>query len=369
MTLPEPHQPSLPPLPERVDVLVVGGGQSGLGTAYTLQRRVGASVAVLDADAAVGHSWGNRWDSLELFTPRRFSGLPGLRFPAGPGGYPTKDEMARYLQRYAARFSLPIRSGARVRSLRLASGGGFIAETDAGVVAADQAVIATGPYTDAHVPAAGAGLDPAVRQLHSSQYRRPADVPTRRVAVVGGGNSAAQLACELAATRDVTVISSRPPWFLPKTVAGASVYWYLYATGTLNADAEARVSKQVRRRGDPVIGTELRDHVRSGEIRLLPERVTGVDGNRLLLGDGTALPVETVLWCTGFRPAYGWLDIPGALDGQGRPAHARGEAAVPGLHWMGLPWQNRLNSGIIDGVDRDARLTADRVRAGLRARS
>lgn len=343
----------------------MGAGQAGLGVAYWLTRTTDLRVQVLDASPAIGRSWASRWDSLELFTPRRFSSLPGLRFPPGRGNYPSKDEMAAYLTRYAARFALPVASGRPVRSLRRTASG-FDVTTDDGPVTADQVVVATGPYDRPHVPAAASDLAGTVRQLHSAQYCRPADIPGSSVHVVGGGNSAAQLACELAGTHDVTVISSRPPWFLPKDIAGVSLYWWLYATGLLNADADATVSRQVRRRGDPIIGKELRQRVRTGEIRLLPQRVTGARDDRLQLGDGSCLPVVAVLWCTGFRPDYGWIDIPAATDADGRPVQVAGASPVPGLHWIGLPWQTRMNSGIIDGVDRDARATADRI-AGRQA--
>jgi putative flavoprotein involved in K+ transport len=343
---------------EHYDVIVVGAGQAGLGAAYWLTRKTELRVRVLDAAPGIGRSWESRWDSLELFTPRRFSALPGLRFPSGPSSYPTKDEMAAYLKRYSARFALPVETGVRVRSLRRTTSG-FELTTDGGGMTADQVVVATGPYDVPRVPAAD--LAATVHQLHSSQYCRPTDIPRGPVHVVGGGNSAAQLACELAGTHDVTVVSSREPWFLPNRIAGISLYWWLYGTGLLNADADSGVSQQVRRRGDPIIGKELRRRVDAGQIRLLPQRVTGASDNRLQLSDGTSLRVESVLWCTGFRPDYRWIDIPGATDAEGRPVHEHGASPVTGLHWMGLPWQTRMNSGIIDGVDRDARTTVERI--------
>lgn len=346
--------------PEHHDVVVVGAGQAGLGMAYWLGQRSRLGVQVLDASPEIGHSWASRWDSLELFTPRRFSSLPGLRFPSGPGNYPSKDEMAAYLKRYARRHALPVANNRPVRSLRR-SASGFDLTTADGDMTADQVVVATGPYDRPHVPAAAADLDRGVRQLHSSQYCRPADIPSRSVHVVGGGNSAAQLACELAATHEVTVISNRPPWSLPKTIAGVSLYWWLYVTGILNAGAGAPISRRVRRLGDPVIGKEFQQRVQEGKIRLLSQGVTGATGNRLQLGDGSSLSVESVLWCTGFRADYEWVDIPGATDADGRPVHDDGASPVAGLHWIGLPWQTRMNSGIIDGIDRDARATADRI--------
>ncbi len=349
-----------------VDVLVIGAGQAGLGTAYHLAADRDLSVLVLDA-APLGQSWLDRWDSLQLFTPRRFSSLPGLRFPDGPGGCPTRTEMARYLRDYAEHFGLPVETGVRVQRLTR-DGSGFQALTSRGPVRADHVVVATGPFDRPRRPSASAELDPTVQQLHSRDYHRPDDVPAGEVLVVGGGNSAAQLALELAdAGRQVTVASPGRPWFLPETILGVSMYWWIYLTGILNADQDAAVSRSIRRRGDAIVGTRLRTLVRRGRVRLLPHRVTGADGHRVILADGTAVPVTSVLWCTGFVPDQPWLDVPGAVDDEGAPLHEEGASPVPGLHWMGLPWQTRLNSSIIDGVDRDARATAERITASRRS--
>lgn len=345
----------------RVDVLVVGAGQAGLGAAYWLTRQPGLRVLVVDR-APVGQSWRDRWDSLVLFTPRRFSGLPGLAFPAGPTRCPTKDEMAEYLCRFVEHHDLPVRTGVEVRRLTRA-GGSFVVETADGEVLASQVVLATGPFHRRSVPAVAAALSPQVHQLHSYDYRSPADVPPGEVLVVGGGNSAAQLAVELSRTHAVTVAAPRPPWYLPVSFLGVDLYWWSLLTGVLNGDRDSRVSRYVRRRGDAIVGRQLRDLARAGDVRVLPHRVTGASGEQVQLADGSALPVSSVLWCTGFRPDTAWIDIPGAVDEAGDPVHAGGESPVAGLHWMGLPWQTRLNSSIIDGVDRDARALAERVRA------
>jgi putative flavoprotein involved in K+ transport len=204
-----------------------------------------------------------------------------------------------------------------------------------------------------------------VSQLHSFAYRRPSDIPVGEVLIVGGGNSAAQLALELASSHRVTIASPGPLWFLPEGFLGISMYWWTLLTGILNAGAEAWISRYIRRRGDAIVGTELRRLVSGGLVRLLPHRVVRGHGRTVELADGTLLPVTSVLWCTGFRPDTEWIDVRGALDPTGAPLHDGGASPVPGLHWMGLPWQTRLNSSIIDGVDRDARRTVRRIVAAL----
>ncbi len=342
-----------------LDVLVVGAGQAGLGAAYWLTRGPGLHVAVVDG-ATIGQSWRDRWDSLELFTPRRFSSLPGLPFPWGRSRCPSRLEMAEYLELYAQHLALPVTTGVDVRRLTK-DDDGFRAQTSDGDVRATHVVVAAGPFSRPHVPAASSGLAFDVVQLHSSDYRRPSDVPSGEVLVVGGGNSAAQLAVELAATHEVTVASSRPLWYLPTSVLGVDLYWWLLLTGVLNADRDARVSRRVQHRGDAVIGMQLRELEHAGTVRVLPHRVVATDGHDVRLADGTTVPATSVLWCTGFRPDTSWIDVPGAVGAEGEPLHTEGASPVPGLHWMGLPWQTRLNSSIIDGVDRDARALARRI--------
>ena len=346
-------------------MLVIGAGQAGLGLAQRLQRHPGIGVLVVDA-APVGESWRERWDSLQLFTPRRFSGLPGLRFPVGRSRSPSRLEMAQFLERYVRHFALPVRTGLRVRRLTR-TGERFAAVTDAGPINARQVVLATGPFRRPYVPAAAGDLDPSVSQQHSFTYRRPSDVPAGEVLVVGGGNSAAQLAIELAATHQVTVASPGELWFLPEDVLGVSMYWWTLLTGVLNARSDAPVSRYIRRRGDAIVGTRLRELIDAGRVRHHPCRVVSAHGRSVELSDGTVLPVWSVLWCTGFRPETDWIDVDGALDGTGAPLHEAGASPVDGLHWLGLPWQTRLNSSIIDGVDRDARRTTARIVNGLAA--
>ena len=345
---------------EEVEVVIVGAGQAGLGIGYLLSRQTSPTFTILDGASRIGQSWRERWDSLSLFTPRRFSSLPGMPFPLGLQEYPTKDEVADYLERYATRFDLPVALSQQVDRVERHDGW-MVARTPQGVVRSRHLVVATGPFRGAFMPDAAKGLDPCVRQLHSSTYRRPADVPTPDVLVVGGGNSAAQLACELADTHRVTMASPHPLWFLPRNVLGVNLYSWLSGTGVLTASANARVSRYVRSRGDAIIGRELAKRIKTKQVRFLPHRVVDAHGTNVVLADGTCLEVSAVLWCTGFRPDYHWLRVPGALDAAGGPVHTAGKSPVPGIHWMGLPWQTRLNSSLINGVAHDAQTTVDRL--------
>lgn len=341
-----------------VDVLVVGGGQAGLATAAWLGRLAPSlSCQVLEAHDHLGTSWESRWDSLRLFTPRRFSALPGLTFPDGPGECPTRLEMAAYLRAYAAAFALPVVLSRPVTRL-VKNNLGFLVN---GELQARHVVVASGPFLEALVPAVAADL--GVRQLHSSAYRRPTDLPAGKVVVVGGGDSAAQIALELSSDRPVTLLAGGEPWYLPTHVAGVSTYTWLRASGVLSASADGPVVRAVRRRGEAIFGTELRTAVKAGRIRLLPRRVVGAESEALRLDDGSTLAVSTVLWCTGFRASYPWLDVSGALNENRQPIHTCGASPVHGLHWMGLPWQRRLDSSIVHGAGPDARATVMRIMA------
>jgi putative flavoprotein involved in K+ transport len=216
-----------------------------------------------------------------------------MRFPAG-ADFPGKREFAEYLRCYAEQFALPVENGHQVSRL-WKLGELFHARTDGAEFRARHVVVATGPFSRPYLPPGADALDSSVFQVHSAAYGRPTDIPGDDVIVVGGGNSAAQLAVELASTHRVTVISPRPPWFLPVTLLGVDLYWWLYLTRMLNARASSGGSRYVRRRSDSIIGTQLRREVQSGRVPLITGRVTGADGRGLTLSDGTH--VAPTMWC------------------------------------------------------------------------
>ena len=343
-----------------LDVLVIGAGQAGLAVGHHLARR-DADFLLLDAGPEVGSSWRSRWDSLRLFSPAQYDSLPGLPFPAPADTHPGKDAVADYLAGYATHFRLPVQPNSPVLRLHRDGGGDFTATTPTGTVRAKQVVVATGPFQTPHVPALAGQLDRTLSQLHSAEYRNPAQLPGGgRVLVVGGANSGLQIAAELAATRPVTVAVGTRPTELPQRIAGRDLFTWLDAVGFFTVPAHTRTARRLRARGDLVIGTRTRD-LRRRDIDLRP-RLTGIAGRTARFVDGTTVDVDAVVWATGYRPDHSWLHVPGvAVDGQVR--HEEGITDVPGLYFLGLPWQTCRGSALLGFVGADAAALADRMAA------
>jgi len=342
---------------EPLDVLVVGAGQAGLALGRNLQQQE-ARFLLVDAGARVGDVWRNRWDSLRLFTPAEHDGLPDLPFPGRSGTYPGKDAVADYLESYAAAFDLPVRLGTRVARLSRDEDG-FTAETTTGPVRARQVVVATGPFSAASIPAVADGLHPEVVSVHSSAYRRPADLPDGPVVVVGAGNSGVQIADELAASgRPVALSVGTRPRAVPQRPLGRDLFWWLTRTGLLRASVNSRLGRRLRDR-ELVIGTSWRG-LRERGVDLRPRLVAASD-RTVTFHDGSTTDVAAVVWATGFRPDHGWLDVPGAVV-DGRIAHRRGVSSEPGLFFLGLPWQHTRGSALLGFVHEDAAWLAGRLR-------
>jgi putative flavoprotein involved in K+ transport len=357
---------------ERVQTVVVGGGQAGLSVGYHL-RRGGLPFVILEAHPRIGDCWRTRWDTLRLFTPARFDGLAGMPFPAPPTSFPTKDEMAAYLEAYAARFELPVRTGVKVERLSR-RGDRYVLEAGDQRFEADNVVVAMATYQRRRVPACANDLDRGVVQLHSSEYRNLAQLREGGVLVVGAGNSGAEIALEVARGGHPTWISGRDVGQIPFRIGGLAGRVLLarlvlrvlfHRVLTMDTPLGRKVRPKVVSRGGPLIRVKSADLAAAGVERV--PRLAGVlDGLPVLEGD-RVLPVANVIWCTGFHPGFSWIDLP-IFGPDGEPRHERGVvASEPGLYFVGLHFLYAMSSTMIHGVGRDAQHIARTIALRVRA--
>lgn len=301
------------------EAVVVGGGQAGLAIGYFLAQQ-GCDFVILEAADEPAAAWRARWDSLKLFTPVRYSGLPGLALPGDPDSYPSRDEVAAYLTDYARHFALPVELGSRVRSIRR-SEGRYLVELEDRTYSAAQVVIATGPFQVPFVPPIVDGLAADVVQLHSTAYRAPDDIPEGPVLVVGGGNTGFQIAEELSASREVHLSIGSRQTPLPQRIFGRDLFWYLDRTGLIRKSRDTRIGRRLEGR-ETLIGSSPRALRRQCAVQLHP-RAVDASGRTVRFGDGSALDVASVIWATGFRDRHSWIDAP-VYDESGRTGSSAG---------------------------------------------
>jgi putative flavoprotein involved in K+ transport len=340
-----------------VEVAVIGAGQAGLAMGYFL-RRQGLRFVILERAAEIAPAWRERWDSLTLFTPRRYSALPGLPFPGDPDGYPTRDEVIAYLERYVETFQLPIEFNSEVKNLDLRDDGLFRLELEDRTMTADQIVVATGPFQTPYVPKVADRLAPDVFQTHATGYRRPNQVRPGTVLVVGGGNTGFQIAKELSATHKVVLSIGSRQKPLPQRLLGRDLFWWLTKARILDKSVETRLGQRLSTR-ETLIGSSPRELKRRYGVELKP-RAVDADGRTVRFEDGSELEVDAVVWATGYRPDYSWIKLP-IFDGDGRLRHRRGVTDVRGFYFLGLTWQHTRGSALIGWVNEDAEFIAERI--------
>ncbi|MGH8950825.1 MAG: flavin-containing monooxygenase [Acidimicrobiia bacterium] len=357
---------------EHYDTVVVGGGQTGLTVGYELAQK-GRDFLILDAADRVGDVWRNRWDSLRLFTPARYSGLPGSPVPANGHHFVTKDEVAAYLEAYAAEMELPIRTGTRVDRLSH-DGRSYLVEAGGTQITADNVVVAMADFQVPKVPEFAPDLDPNIVQFHSQAYRNPTQLQEGPVLIVGLGNSGADIGFEVAQTHQ-TYISGEPSMVIPFRIEGRFARYVgirlvkFFALNVLNYGTPMgrKALPNMEGQAAPLVRVKPKDLVEAGAERV--GRVAGVSEGMPRLQDGHVLDVTNVIWCTGYRTGFSWIDLP-VSDDEGRPRHERGVVAdQPGLYFCGLNFLHALWSDTLPGMPRDARYVVDHLVSRDRARA
>lgn len=348
---------------ERFDTVVIGGSQAGLAIGYHLAKQ-DRSFVILEGSEHAGDGWRKRWDSLRLFTPAKYNGLPGMRFPARRWSFPSKDEMADYLAAYAARFELPVRTGLRVDGVSR-NGAGYVVSSGATLFEADNVVIATGAHQHAKVPSFASDLDPSIAQIHALDYKNPSQLADGSVLVVGVGNSGAEIAMEMQEDHR-TFLSGRPWKQLPfehGTKVARVMLPVIRFAGRHVLNMRTPIGRKARpiftAKGSPLIRTKTK-HLEGAGVEFVP-RTVGVKDGSPLLDDGRVLDVANVIWCTGFRYDFRWIDLP-IFGEDGTPIHTRGVVEdAPGLYFLGLLFQFAAASDVITGVGRDAAYIAKHI--------
>jgi len=356
---------------ERVPVVVIGAGQAGLSVGYHLSQR-GVPCVILDANARVGDTWRKRWDSLRLFTSAKFDGLDGMPFPAPPDSFPTKDEMADYLESYAKHFGLRVENGVSVDRLTRENGR-YIVRAGKRRFEAEHVVVAMATYQRGKVPPFAKELDPGIVQIHSSEYRNLSQLREGGVLIVGAGNSGAEIAMETA-KKHPTLMSGRNVGEVPFRISGFAARLFLarfvlrflfHRVLTLDTPMGRKARPSMISKGGPLIRTKSADLAAAG-VRRVP-KLAGARGGKPVLEDGQVLDVANVVWCTGFHPGLSWIDLP-VFGEDGEAIQERGVAAgEPGLYFVGLHFLYAFSSTMIHGVGRDAEHVAEVIAARSRA--
>ena len=306
--------PSMPSqAADDVEVVVIGAGQAGLAIGHALERQ-GRQFLILERASEIAPAWRERWESLTLFTPRRYSALPGLPFPGDPDGYPTRDEVIAYLERYAATYELPVELNSEVEQLERGDDGRFRLTVDGRLIAANQVVVATGPFQTPYVPKLAEKLRADLFQAHAVGYRRPEDVPDGTVLVVGGGNTGFQIAKELSATHKVVLSVGSRQKPLPQRLLGRDLFWWLTKARILNKSVESRLGRKLSTR-DTLIGSSPHEMTKRYGVEVR-RRLVDADGRRVSFEDGSELDVDSVIWATGYRPDYSWIKLPDLRRGR-----------------------------------------------------
>ncbi|WP_413382408.1 flavin-containing monooxygenase [Alkalihalobacillus sp. 1P02AB] len=346
--------------------IIIGAGQAGLTMGYHLQLK-NESFLIIDGHQNVGDSWRFRYDSLQLFTPRSHSSLPGLKMKGDPSGYPDKDELADYLQEYQQNFNLNVEMGTKVISVVKVHDEFLINTNNNQEFCCSNVIIATGPFQVPFIPEFHKKLPSSIYQMHTEDYKNPSSLQEGDVLIVGGGNSGMQIAVELVNNdKEVHLSLGKKPKFFPYQVLGKSIFWWLSVLGVMRFTIRSKIGQKIKK-NDPIIGKEIKPLIRNGRIDILG-RATDVSGNTVYFANNKSIMPSNIIWATGYKNDYSWIQpsADNVFSSNGLPNHKRGVTSEKGLYFIGLSWQYRRGSALLLGVGEDAQFIANQVTGGNR---
>ncbi|MEK4671204.1 flavin-containing monooxygenase [Niallia sp. FSL R7-0271] len=340
------------------DTLIIGAGQAGISIGYHLNK-LNRNVVILERRSEIGSSWRDRYDSLILFTPRMYNSLPGMEMEGDKHGFPTKDEVANYLKKYFKKFNIPIKLGVEVISA-YKQDDYYVVKTNYKEYMAKNLVVASGPFQTPKIPSFSRKLSEGIFQIHSSQYKNPQQLADGNVLVVGGGNSGAQIAVELSKEKETYLSHGEKLLYLPLILLRKSIFWWFDKIGLLKQDFNTRLGRFIQSKSDPIFGYDLKHTIRKKKI-VIKGRVIEINEDRIIFKDQSSLRVNNIIWATGFKNPLPWMKVNEIYNKEGKIIHQRGVTNVMGLYFIGLPWQYRRGSSLLQGVGYDARYIVNHI--------
>ncbi|WP_452228419.1 MULTISPECIES: flavin-containing monooxygenase [unclassified Lacinutrix] len=340
-----------------LDYIIIGGAQAGLSMAYHLKKSEKEFV-VLDGENEIGASWLNRWDSLKLFTPTEYNHLPGLKFDAPKGHYPTKVEVSEYFKKYVETFQIPVQLNTLATSVRKTDKGFFVTYTD-GELQAKNVIVATGPFHIPYTPPCNTKIAKSILQLHSNYYKGVHQLQDGDALVVGGGDSGYQILNEISKDANRTVYFSGDTTVrsLPQQILGKTLWWWFTLVGFLSYNKYSWIGKKISNFSQPVIGTDVKE-ILSRENVITKGRTKDALQEDVIFEKSKVSTIKNVIWATGYRPNFTWIEGL-ELDENSYPKNFRGVSNIDGLYFIGLPWMYTRGSATLGGVSKDASYLAD----------
>ena len=340
-----------------LDFVIIGGAQAGLSMAYHL-KKMDKKFLVIDGGNEIGASWLSRWDSLTLFTPTEYNHLPGLKFDAPKGHYPSKIEVAAYFKQYVNKFDIEVQLNTLVTSVRKKENGFYILHEN-GEIQAQNVIVATGPFHIPYTPPCHTKISENILQMHSNFYKGIDQLQNGDALVVGGGDSGYQILDEISKdqTRKVYFSGDTTVKSLPQVFLGKTLWWWFTLIGFLNYNKYSWIGKKIQSITQPVIGTDVKE-ILSRENVISVGRTKDALNNDLFFEQEKVSTIKNIVWATGYRPNFKWIEGV-ELDIDGYPKNFRGVSNMENLYFIGLPWMYTRGSATLGGVSKDAKYLAD----------